>query len=77
MGVVARDGAEGVMRSEPFVELASWWHSFPIDVAFTATKYVNIKLSLEGSQIMWYILELPAGSSRLPVGSQWVPEGFG
>ena len=52
MGVMARDSAEGVMGLEPFVELASWCHSFPVDVAFAATKNVSLKLSLESMKIM-------------------------
>jgi len=49
MGVVARHHMEGVMASEPFVDTAIWWHTFPVEVAFTNTKDVNIKLSLKGA----------------------------
>jgi len=52
MGVVARDHAERVVGVEPFVEAANWWHVFPVKVAFTTTKDVNIKLSLESMEVV-------------------------
>jgi len=51
MGVVAQDSMEGVMRAEPFISATSWWHIFPIKVAFTTAKDTNIKLSLKGTEI--------------------------
>ncbi len=39
------------MGLEPFVEAASWWHVFPVDVAFAAAKNVSLKLSLESTKI--------------------------
>jgi len=37
--------------SSTIIEAASWWHSFPVEVAFVTTKNVNIKLSLKGMEI--------------------------
>jgi len=52
MVVVARDDMGWVMGLQPFKEAVSWWHLFPIDVAFAATKDVNLKLSLESTKIV-------------------------
>jgi len=52
VSVVARDGMELVVGAEPLVEAASWWLVFPVEVAFTTPKDVNIKLSLKGMEDM-------------------------
>jgi len=36
---------------EPFIEQ---WHAFPVEITLTSTKEINIKLSLESSEIMDY-----------------------
>jgi len=51
-GVVARDGMEEIVGLEPLIKVTCRWHLFPIDVAFAAPKDINIKLCLEGVEIM-------------------------
>jgi len=52
VGVVVRNCTDQVMGAEPFVEVTSWWHTFPFGMTFKATKDVNVKLSLESMEIM-------------------------
>jgi len=40
------------MRVEPFVELACWWHLFPLDITFVTTKDVNLELGLESPKVL-------------------------
>jgi len=51
MGDMARDSMEGVMGPEQFIEVAHWWHAFPVDIALASTKDINVKLSLESLEI--------------------------
>jgi len=50
MGVVATNHMERVVRPEPLIKLASWWHTFPIQIAFTTDKDVHVKLGLKGTR---------------------------
>jgi len=54
VGIVAtRDGTKWVMGAEPLIEVAaSWLHTFPVEIAFTTPKDVNIKLSLKGTEVI-------------------------
>jgi len=76
--VVARDGMEGVMGSEPFVEAASWWHLFSIDFAFAATKDFNLKLSLKSTKIMdlQVVVSIDREAGHIPKGKTDVAGGF-
>jgi len=70
VGVVARDCMEGVMGLEPFVEMASWWHMFTVEIPFAYTKDVNIKLSLRDMEIMnlWVGVGINGESSHIAEG---------
>jgi len=39
--------------SRTICKVASWWHLFPVKVAFAATKDIDIKLSLKGMEIVY------------------------
>jgi len=44
VGLMARDCVEWIVGLEPLIKVACRCHLFPIDVAPTASKYINIKL---------------------------------
>jgi len=67
MSVVTTYHPERVVRSEPFIKLASWRCAFPVEIAFTPTKYVHIKLGLEGMEVMnlWVVVGVKGKASHI------------
>jgi len=50
MDVVAGDGTEGELRSEPFPERDRWGHLGPVEFGLAASKDIQIHLGDKGAQ---------------------------
>ncbi len=76
--VVARDDSERVRRSEPFIESTSWGHLFPVEIAFAASKYIDLELCLEGSEILHLgvVVNVEGETSNVTKGKADVSSGF-
>ncbi len=60
--------------------IAYWLEAFfPVEVAFTATKYVNLELSLESSEVLHFgvIVNIEREASNVAKGKMDMPSGFG
>ena len=78
MDVVTRDDSERVRRAEPFIESASWGHLLPVEVAFTASKYIYLELCLEGSEVLHLgvIVNIKGEARNVTKGKLDMPSGF-
>jgi len=70
---------ERVGRAEPFIQPSSWWHLFPVEVAFATTKDVNIKLGLECPKVLHLcvVVDINRESGNITKGKADMSIGFG
>ena len=59
--------------------MSGWWHFLPVEVTFTASKDVHLKLGLEGPEVLYLgvVVDLEGESSNIAEGNTDVSIRFG